>query len=303
MLGLILAALPTGCATGERQPSTEEIQAHRQAVLEWRQTRLENLLAPDSWLSVIGLFWLEPGQMTFGTDSTADLVFPPHPTLAIEPGILGTIEISEDSVQFTFSPGTSVQDGETPMETVAVGIDMQSPRHLRTGPYEFFIIFRQGRFGLRLKDLTRAERVPPPEIDYFSIDIDFRVRARFDAYDPPRTLEVPTVLGTVNQSVSGGALLFELDGRQHRIETIESGERLMLVFADHTTGHETYGGGRYIYTPQPDTEGFVTIDFNTAYNPPCVFTVYATCFLPPSANRLDLRLEAGEKMVEGYIQH
>ena len=299
-----LALLTAACTGAEPTHSAQELESHRQAVLTWREDRLQRLVAPDSWLSVVGLYWLDAGQTTFGAGGSADVIFPPHPTLEGEPGVLGTITLSSETLTLDAAPGATIISSGEPVSHLEIVTDQgENTSYFHAGPFQFHLIERQGRFGLRLKDLTRAERLEPPQITHFPIDYKWRVNAHFEPYDPPRTLAVPTILGTVNQSSSPGALIFEIDGREHRLETIDSGERLMLVFADQTSGKETYGGGRYIYTPKSDPEGYVTIDFNTAYNPPCVFTAYATCFLPPKENRLDLRLEAGEKMVEGYIEH
>ncbi len=122
--------------------------------------------------------------------------------------------------------------------------------------------------------------------------------ARFEPYESAVSINVPTVLGTTSRLTSPGTLVFSIGGETYRLDAIgEPGAReLFVIFGDRTNGKETYSGGRFLTTPQPDAEGTVVIDFNRAYNPPCVFTPYATCPLPPPQNRLPIRVEAGEKV-------
>ena len=130
------------------------------------------------------------------------------------------------------------------------------------------------------------------------MDLKWRFDARFDAYDPPQDRSrFRTSSGSTEQEKSPGAVVFQFGGKEYRIDAVkEAGsEDLFLIFGDQTNGFETYGGGRFLYAAPPDKDGQVVVDFNKAYNPPCVFTPYATCPLPPAQNRLPLRVEAGEK--------
>lgn len=286
-------------AFGYIAAEAELARSHRAEVESWRDERLAELVAPDGWLSLVELFWLEDGEHQLGTDPDADLVLP---AIADE-RLFGTLVVEGHRVLFHPADGSGVElDGsqlDQPIELLPDG--REDTVYLNADPYQFFLIIRSDRPFLRVRDLTRAAKMEPPEIEYFAVDPAWRIEARFEAYDPPRTIPVPTVLETENRSVSPGALLFEVDGHTQRLDAIESADRLFIIFGDETTGRETYGGGRYIYTDTADESGIVILDFNQVYNPPCVFTEHATCPLPPRQNRLRIPVEAGEKMVHGYI--
>ena len=277
---------------------------HEREILLWRGGRLARLLAEDGWLAAVGLFPLEEGEFSFGTAPSADFVFPSDRELRL----FGTLSVTgsneEQRVHFSSSPQVHILVDREPVETIELASDAQDDTtYLNMAPYRFFVIERSRRHFLRVLDLSRPARIDEPRIPHFPIDAGWRLEARFEPYDPPRTIPVPTILETTNQSVSPGALVFERDGAEHRLDAIDSGDDLFVIFGDETTGIETYGGGRYIYTDLADDQGRVTLDFNKAYNPPCVFTSYATCPLPPQQNRLSLRVEAGERMVEGFLDH
>ncbi|MEZ5332417.1 MAG: DUF1684 domain-containing protein [Thermoanaerobaculia bacterium] len=139
-------------------------------------------------------------------------------------------------------------------------------------------------------------------MEYFPLDPSWHFpQARFEAYDPVKTIPVADIAGLVSDSPVWGAVVFERDGTTYRLDALaEPGdEELFLIFGDRTNGTETYGGGRYLYTDAPDAEGHVDLDFNVSYSPPCIFTPFATCPLPPPQNRLPVRVEAGEKAYAG----
>ena len=119
--------------------------------------------------------------------------------------------------------------------------------------------------------------------------------AKYEPYNPPKSISIPTILGTIDKDTSPGALAFEKNGNQYKLDVIAEGNQFFIIFADETSGKETYGAGRFLYTDLPDSNGNVTLDFNKAYNPPCAFTPYATCPLPPKQNYLKLSVTAGEK--------
>ena len=156
-----------------------------------------------------------------------------------------------------------------------------------------FIGTERGGIAKRLPSVHKANR---PGIDHWPVDPAWLVTARIEPA-PGRTVDVPDVFGSTDAVPSLGDLAFEVDGVTHRLQALSGGDdgTLWLIFGDATNGHETYGGGRYLYTDAPDSAGAVTVDFNRAYNPPCVFTPYATCSLPWPANRLPIRVEAGER--------
>jgi uncharacterized protein (DUF1684 family) len=173
---------------------------------------------------------------------------------------------------------------------------------LQIGSVRFHVLWREGRLALRVKDSNSPARQAFTEIERFPVDLRWRLEARFEPYEPERSVPVPTVLGYDEVYRVPGALAFDVDGGTHRLEAfLEQGSTdLFIVFGDRTNGTETYGGGRFVYTPPP-RDGAVVLDFNRAYNPPCVFTPHATCALPLPENRLSIRVEAGERRYEGPV--
>ena len=272
---------------------------HRAEVERWKAQRFERLRRDDGWLTLVGLYWLEPGENRFGTDRGNAVVFPQGSA----PGYLGSFDLKDGQVRVRVAPGAEVtQQGEPVREMVLQSDAAGSPTILQHGTLKFHAIQRGARFGIRLKDSQSKALREFQGMDYFPIDPSWRVTARFEPYAPPRTITVPNVTGEATQEVVPGAIAFERNGKTFRLEPVaeEGSEELFIIFGDQTNGHETYGAGRFLYAPQPDAAGNVVLDFNRAYNPPCVFTPYATCPLPPPQNKLPLRIEAGEK---SYGEH
>lgn len=173
----------------------------------------------------------------------------------------------------------------------------ESPTVVSCGPLRFFIIERAGKLGVRVRDVDSPWRRNFRGLQYFPIDPDWAVEARFEPYEPQRLIPIVNVLGLEEDKVSPGALVFTRKGRQFKLDTVlESPESrdLFVMFADQTSGHDTYGAGRFIDVAFA-ADGKTVIDFNKAYNPPCAFNNFATCPLPPSQNRLELKVTAGEK--------
>jgi uncharacterized protein (DUF1684 family) len=158
------------------------------------------------------------------------------------------------------------------------------------------VIERGGRLALRVKHADADSRLRFTGLDYWPGGRDWQVAARFVPHPPGKTLPVANIIGTIDQIPNPGAVTFERDGKPYRIEALdEGGDTLFLVFADRTSGHGSYGAGRFLDAPRPDAQGHLVLDFNQAYNPPCAFTLFATCPLPPPENRLDLAITAGER--------
>ena len=169
------------------------------------------------------------------------------------------------------------------------------PTTLQLGSLSFFVIKRGDRMGVRIKDKTSPMRAAFKGIDEYPIRPEWRVVARFEPYKDKK-IPIANIIGQVEDNPSPGAVVFDWQGKTYRIDALEGGDdgSLFLVFGDQTNGKETYGAGRFLDTAPPK-DGKVVVDFNTAYNPPCAFTAFATCPLPPAENKLALRVEAGEK--------
>jgi uncharacterized protein (DUF1684 family) len=167
----------------------------------------------------------------------------------------------------------------------------------------FYVVQRGDRWALRIKDSESPTRKQFVGIDYFDIDPGWRIEAKWEAYDPPREIEEPNILGEIDKVIVPGAAVFEHGGKTFRVEPVietPGDTELFLVFADRTSGKETYGAARFVYT-EPPKDGKVVLDFNKAYNPPCAFTPFATCPLPTQQNRLDTRVTAGEKKYRNAV--
>src|SRR5262249_36692070 len=162
-------------------------------------------------------------------------------------------------------------------------------------------IKRGDRFALRVRDQNNDARTRFRGLEYFPIDPKWRIEARLERYDSAKMIPIANVTGTVNESPSPGTLVFEIDGQSYKLDPIlEKGSTdLFVIFADATSGRETYGAGRFVYAPAPGPDGKTVLDFNKAHNPSCAFTRYATCPLPPRQNRLRIRIDAGEKKYAG----
>jgi uncharacterized protein (DUF1684 family) len=290
--GLVIPA--TGCVPDLPPPDPEE---HRAGVLEWHTERIAELRQPDSWFSLVGLFWLEEGESTFGADSSNDLVFP-----ATAPPRIGQFVRTGATLRMVVEPRAAVLHDGTPVTSVLLTPQVgNAPTVAAVGPLSWYVIERQGLFGIRLKDAANPAIAAFEGIETFPVSPAWNIPARFDRHDPPRIVEIPTVLGTISEEPSPGTVTFRVDGRRYRLAVTgdPEGEEFFIVFGDQTNGEETYGGGRFLEVRAPDREGRTFIDFNRAYNPPCVFTIFATCPLPTPENRLPVRIEAGEKMWDG----
>lgn len=259
-------------------------EEHRAAVEAWRAARDARLRDPDGWLTLVGLHWLEPGENHFGSGADNDLVL----RGADVPERAGSLVLANERVVLR-------RDGH-PEEPLAPDVTGE-PTMLDLGTLRMHVIRRGDRFGLRVRDHASPALAAFGGMDHFPIDPAWRVSGRLEAAPAGTTLEVVDVIGLVTQEPSPGAFAFERDGREWRIRALPGGDdgSLWLVFADATNGRTTYGGGRFLYTDPVAEDGSVVADFNLAYNPPCVFTPYATCPLPPAPNRLSLPIEAGER--------
>lgn len=265
--------------------------AHRAAVEAWRAGRYEALRRGIGWLTLAGLSWLRDGPNRVGSDPGAGVVLPEGPASA------GTITVTDGKA---CASGQFTHDGHPARDLPLADDHDGEATMLELGALRLCVIERGGRLAVRTWDLDAAARRDFDGIDHWPVNPDWRLEGRFKP-TPGRTLRVPDVLGTNDDQASPGDVLFDVGGVTHRLQALEGGNSgaLWLVFADATNGVETYGGGRFLYTSVPDADGGLIVDFNRAYNPPCVFSPYATCPLPWPANRLPLRVDAGERRVSG----
>ncbi|HSM60133.1 MAG TPA: DUF1684 domain-containing protein [Longimicrobiales bacterium] len=308
-----LAAVLVGACDPAPRPVPIDRAAHEAEVAAFAATREAELEAPDSWLSLIGLHWLEQGETTLGAAPDNDIVLPEGKAAPR----VGRLRVEGTAVRFVAEPGVRVIQGVDSTIALSAGTGAIPPDTtadpevaeadlsaspgpgkyvvLRHGPVNWIVIRRGDRVALRLRDNENEVYRAFQGIERYPTSLDWRVTARWVPHD--KTVAVPDVLGEVSEEPSPAALEFWIDGERHTLDVTGDPDaaRHMLVFADETSGRETYGGGRYLWVDRPDERGRVVIDFNKAYNPPCVWTPFATCPLPSRDNRLALAVEAGEK--------
>jgi uncharacterized protein len=262
-----------------------------------RAERLATLTAPDGWLSLIGLEWLQPGANRIGSAADNDIV------LKAGPAHLGTITLDDSgtaTIELAKNSGALVDGREVERATLVDDAPGHKPTEVRFGSAQFFVIARDGRKALRVKDENAETRTHFLGLDYFPIDPSWRVVADWVPFDPPHELEIGSVLGTIDKEKVPGKAVFTRDGQTFELYPIqEEPDSLFFVFGDRTSGKETYGAARFLDTPLAK-DGKLVLDFNEARNPPCAFTPYATCPLAPPENRLDVRITAGEKNYRGH---
>ncbi len=251
---------------------------------------MASLRAPDGWLTLAGLFWLRTGVNRIGTDRSNAIVLPEGSA----PARVGEIDFHAGVARFVAAPGVKVRLGRTAVGTKVLQSDEQgAPDILSINSISFYVIRRGERYGVRVKDNNSPYRKKFKGLHYFPIDARYRVRARFVPYQPPRRIAVTNVLGDTEMTPVPGYVEFQLQGKTLRLVPMVEDGALFFVFRDLTTGKQTYPAGRFLTTAMP-RNGTVVLDFNKAYNPPCAFTPYATCPLPPKENALPVRIEAGE---------
>jgi uncharacterized protein (DUF1684 family) len=260
---------------------------------EWKNSRLERLKSESGWLNLAGLYWLEEGINTTGSDSSSDIIFPEN-----APGSCGIIIKKGDSLYFRLENNQKIRINGKLMDQASLIPDVEgNPSILETGSFRWYLIKRDQLYGIRLRDLQHPRIEKLDHIPSFDPNLHWRKKARFTAFSQPDTLWVPTVIGVDEMYLVPGKLEFIHEGRKYKLLPFKSGKGLFLIIGDKTSADETYPAGRFMYTDAPDKNNLVILDFNKAYNPPCAFSPFATCPLPPPENRLNLRITAGEKAV------
>jgi uncharacterized protein len=252
----------------------------------WRADHEAALRADDGWLTVVGLAWLKDGANRAGSAADADVRLP-----AGTPGALGVFHLSSAAVRFDPAPGVPARINGQPAGARAMRPDADT---ISTGSLSLFIIRRGDKFGVRMKDRDSAARRAFAGEQWYPGREAWRVTARFEPYAPPKMIPILNVLGQTDPQPSPGAVVFTIAGKEYRLDPIGQGRELFFIFKDLTSADTTYPAGRFLYTALPQN-GQVVLDFNKAENPPCAFTEFATCPLPPRQNQLPIRIEAGEQ--------
>jgi uncharacterized protein (DUF1684 family) len=277
---LLLFALAAAC----RPEKVAVDPAHAKDVDAWRTRRVERLKAEDGWLTLIGLHWLTPGD---------------NPLLIHQKNV-GVVTLQGGKVMLTPTAPMTI-DNKPVAGQVQLADDTadKGPTIVQMGTVRFQIIKRGDRFGVRVKDANAETRTHFKGIEMYPLNPEWRVEARLDPYDPPKKIPITDITGMTSEQEVPGALVFNIEGKEYRLDPLAEGDEYFVIFRDETSKNETYPAGRYLYAKKADANGVTTLDFNKSYNPPCAFTPYATCPLPPLQNRLATRVEAGEKKYAG----
>jgi hypothetical protein len=265
---------------------------YRRAIEAWRADREAKLTADDGWLTLVGLAWLEEGPNRVGSDPAAEVALPPGSAAAS----VGTITFRDQTATFAPAPGADVRINGKP-----AGVQVLRPQPgdvdtVTTGSVTMFVIKRGDRYGVRVRDRHSVRRKEFTGLHWFPVREEYRVTARFIPHPAPTSIMIANVLGVIEPWPTPGKVVFTLNGRELTLHPVLDGpdaKELFFIFRDGTTGSETYPGGRFLYAAMPKN-GEVVLDFNKAESPPCAFTAFATCPLPPKENALPVRVEAGE---------
>jgi uncharacterized protein (DUF1684 family) len=257
-------------------------------VEKWRADREMRLRAEDGWLTLVGLFWIEEGVSKIGSDPGADVPLP-----ATLPKEVGTVTLSKGEARFQPAPGVA-------LKPTLLHDDAKSGYEVLTlGSVRFYLIERGGRYGIRVKDTNSPARVNFAGLDWYAPDESWSVEAKLTP--APHKVTFDTEVGVKQVSDSPGYLEFDRTGQHYKLDAVFEEGELFLVIRDATSGNTTYAASRFLYAALPDKDGRTRLDFNKAYNPPCVFTPFATCPLPPQMNRMTTAIEAGEKKYTGHL--
>lgn len=260
----------------------------------WRQDRETRLKAPDGWLSVAGLFWLKPGRNEVGSSPAAAVRLPKR-----APDRAGWFTLTDEQVSFNAAPGAAVTINGKPEIAAKLQDDSNGkPGIVEVAGLKLLVIRRGKRFGIRLKDNESEYRKNFQGLHWYPPRREWSIDARFVPYPQPRKMLFDSQTGDKQDYTSPGFVEFERAGRKYRLTPVDEDGKLFFIFRDKTAGRTTYPAARFLHADRP-VNGRVTLDFNKAYNPPCVFTPYSTCPLPPPENRLPVEVNAGELMYKG----
>lgn len=264
---------------------------------DWHAKRTESLARNTGWLTLAGLFWLDEGINNFGSDISNEIVFP-----AKVPSFMGSFMLHDSIVTVKINENIRVTADSLLVTEMQLNTDKQeNTTILNYNSLSWYIIKRGHLTGIRLKDSEHPNLKNFKGVEHYPISKNWRIKARLEKYETPKKLMIPNVLGQVEQAPCPGSLVFQIDGTEYRLDPIgdENSESYWILYADLTNEDETYGAGRFLYVDAVDADGYTYIDFNKTYNPPCVFSPFATCPLPPLQNRLNVKILSGEKMWYG----
>jgi uncharacterized protein (DUF1684 family) len=276
--------------------NTHAQSAYHKAIETWQQQRVEELKAEDGWLNLTGLFWLKEGKNTFGCGKQNECIFPVG-TIAEEAGYFERVGNIVNIVIYKSVVATINNQPIT--QALIYHSDSLKEVMVAISNLRFHIISRGDKLGVRLRYLNNPSLSTFKGISHYTIDSSWRIQALFTPSSD--SISITNILGQETKQRSPGSISFKIAHNIYKLDVLEGNEQAyFILFGDATNKHETYGAGRFIYITKPDMLGNTVIDFNKAYNPPCAYTPYATCPLPPKQNILLLKIEAGEKYINEH---
>jgi uncharacterized protein len=290
---LIIPVFAFLLACNTATPVITDETAYMEEMENWQQQRLERLKSKNGWLSLAGLFWLEEGENSFGSDPSNNIQFPEKAD-----AFCGTLLLESGKVRLRVSDGTGISVNDSLITNMELVDDQnKNTTRLQQGDLAWNIIKRGDLYGIRLRDHKHPRINELDHIPAYPIQSSYVVEATLLPFESPKTMTVATPVGGLTEEYQcPGTLNFRLNGEELTLHPFTSGSGYFLVIADETTGLDTYGAGRFMYAT-PDSTGRIILDFNRAYNPPCAFSPFATCPMPPRENFLPAAIEAGEKSV------
>jgi uncharacterized protein (DUF1684 family) len=274
---------------------SQQVQADTwaQELDEWKTKRVTSLTRPHGWLSLIGMEWLHKGENSIGSASDNSIILPHGPEY------IGSFFLNNNNIVFNVKAGVEIKaNKESVTSQIPVMMDSSGePTVFTIDSFQFHVIER-GKPALRIKDSSAKALADFKGLKYFKTSEKFKVQAEFIAYNPVKEIEIINVLGLLSKDKALGKLRFSIDGKEYLVDVLDAGEDYYIIFADKTSGRTSYGPGRFLYVPKANQDNLTTIDFNKAYNPPCAFSNYSTCPLPPPQNRIAVYIQAGEMIYE-----
>jgi uncharacterized protein (DUF1684 family) len=294
--GILLLAVLAAPARSQNQEWVKE-------ELAWRTQHATDLQKPDGWLSLIGLEWLQSGETTVGSAADNKIRLP-----ATAPAHLAILKLENGSVQLLapqsgFPSGLQVDGSPAKEQTLRADPDRDKfNSRITYSTLNFYVIRRSDRFAVRLKDAKSPSLAEFHALKWYAPAAAYNITAKWVPYTPAKSVSLITLVGTSYDQPVPGYAEFTLQGKTYRLEPVledPQSARLFFILKDSTSADATYPACRFLYSPLPDHgvnhEGALVLDFNHLENPPCAYTPYATCPLPPAGNRLPVALPVGEQ--------
>jgi len=282
---LLLAAIAAA-------PALAADPAYVKSVEDWRAKAETGLKRDNGWLTLAGRYVMKPGENTFGTGEKNDIVFPK----GLGPERMGTMVVEPNKVTLKLAPGVTMQKDGVAFTERVMGTSVDNRDWVASGRTAFHVIAREDKYILRLADNESQVRKNFQGRVWYGVDEGYKVKARYVPYNPVHKIAIVNILDEVSDEPAPGYVEFKIKGKTHRLDAVGDDEGLFFILKDDTAGKTTYGSGRFLYVDRNPAPGETfDLDLNRIYNPPCAFSEYTTCPLPPKQNILKTKIEAGEK--------